>query len=79
MAAVPGSQSSETVSIPERLASAAFHLEEARRHGMEAAKALHVDLIPSELHQGALFTFDSARDSLVAVADFSAALKRGRS
>jgi hypothetical protein len=67
---------SKQPTIPERLASAAFHLEEARRHNMEAAQALHADLIPSEFGRDVLFAMDAARESLVRIADFAAALDR---
>ena len=67
---------SNHATVPERLASAAFHLEEARRHNIEAAKALHVDLIPTEIHMRALFNADACRESLVEIADFAEGLSR---
>ena len=62
-------------SVPERLANAAFHLEEARRHCLEASSALSFcDLIPVEFQRDILFTMDACRDRLVEIADFSANL-----
>lgn len=65
---------SKSGTVPERLAFAAFHLEEARRHCLEAATALSCDLIPAELNRDVLFTMDSCRDRLVSVANFSAGI-----
>lgn len=66
---------SNHATVPERLASAAFHLEEARRHCLEAATALHCDLIPVEFNRDVLFTMDSCRDRLVEIANFNAGLR----
>ena len=70
---------SNQATVPERLAAAAFHLEEARRHCLEAASALSFcDLIPAEYQRDVLFTMDACRDRLVEIADFNANL-RGQS
>lgn len=66
-----------TPTVPERLAIAAREVEEARGHMMRAAKVLHCDLIPSELHRDVLYGMDSCRESLQGLGEFAGSLARG--